>query len=71
MNSLDAVDTATRPLPVEILVLIFVIALLVIGVSTFAMSAFIRAGKKDSEQRRRLGLQAKDPLDPKLPSQQD
>ena len=39
------------------------------GVFVYAMRAFIRAGKNDSEARRRLGLIAKDPLDPILPTE--
>ncbi len=60
-------DTATRPLPPELLVVILVISLLVIGVFSFAIAAFIRAGQRDSAARRRRGADAKDPLDPHLP----
>lgn len=68
MTPQNGVDPyASRPLPPEILVLILFFGVLVIGAFTVAITAFVRAGKRDAEARRRRGVQAKDPLDPKLP----
>ena len=61
----------SKPLSPEIIVLIVFFATIVIGAFTIAMASFIRAGKKDSEDRRRRGVPAKDPLDPHLPEQKD
>lgn len=59
---------ASRPLPPELLILILVVATIVIGAFTFAIASFIKAGKADAESRRLRGVRAKDPLAPRLPS---
>ena len=54
-------------IPLPLLVMMGFFAVVIVGAFSLALRGFLKAGRRDAEERRRrLGAHAKDPLDPRL-----